>query len=205
MRPAPSRFPILRPPPLRLVVVLLLTVVVAVAVHRTTTAAADVTARLGATTTVAIARHGVDPGHELGPGDIDLVERPIAHVPPGAVSADPVGRTVRVRLHPGEIILDQRLAGEGRDGPAALVPQNWRAVAVPVIDAPVPARPGDIVDVVASFDPALVERDPAVVVAAEVIVVDVADEAITVAVPRSNVTDVAFALSNGIVTLALVG
>ena len=205
MRPAPSRFPILRPPPLRLVVVVLLAVLVALAVHRTTTAAADVTARLGATTTVAVARQAVAPGDELGRDDVDLVDRPVAHIPAGATTEDPTGRTVRARIHPGEIIVDERLAGEGREGAAALVPEGWRAVAVPVVDAPVPARAGDIVDVVASFDPSLVERDPAVVVAAEVVVVDVADEAITVAVPPSRVTDVAFALANGIVTLALVG
>ncbi len=60
-------------------------------------------------------------------------------------------------------------------------------------------------DVIASFDPSLVERDPSVVVAADAVVVEVGDDAITVAVPRSRLTQVAFALSNGIVTLALVG
>lgn len=205
MRPAPARFPILRPPPLRLVIVALLALLVAQGVHRTTSAAADVTARLGRTTTVAVARHDLPPGAELGAGDVELVERPVAHVPEGATRADPTGRAVRSRIHRGEIVLDERLAGEGREGPAALVPQDWRAVAIPVIDAPTPARVGDTVDVVASFDPALVDGDPAVVVAAEAIVIDVADEAISVAVPRPRVTDVAYALANGIVTLALVG
>ena len=37
------------------------------------------------------------------------------------------------------------------------------------------------------------------------VVVDVADDAVTVAVTRERVTEVAFALANGIVTLALVG
>jgi Flp pilus assembly protein CpaB len=205
MRPTPARFPVLRPPPLRLVIVALLALIVALAVHRTTSAAADVTARLGATTTVAVARHGAAPGDELEAGDIELVERPVDHVPETATRADPTGRTVRSHIHPGEIVVDERLAGMGRDGPAALVPPDWRAVAIPVIDAPIPARAGDVVDVVASFDPTLVDGEPAVVVAAEAIVVDVADDAITVAVPRRRVTDVAHALANGIVTLALVG
>lgn len=205
MRPAPARFPILRPPPLRLVLVAVLAVVVALAVHRSTSAAAEVADRLGTTTPVVIARHDLDPGAAIAAGDVAIVERPVAHLPDDAVTDDPTGRTVAARVHAGEVLVTGRLAGEGRHGAAALVPDGWRAVAVPVLDAPLPLRPGDLVDVVASFDPTLVERDPSVVVAGEVVVVDVTDDAVSVAVPRSRVTDVAFALTNGIVTLALVG
>lgn len=205
MRPDPARFPILRPPPLRLVIVVVLAITVGLAVHRTTARAAAVTAALGETTTVAVAQRDVRPGDRLEPGDVVLVERPLAHVPPGATTDDPIGQTVRDALLQGEIVLADRLAGGGRAGAAALVPEGWRAVAVPVIDAPVPARRGDVVDVVASFDPTLVQRDPSRVVAGDAVVVDVAEDAVTVAVPRSRLTDVAFALTNGIVTLALVG
>lgn len=205
MRPEPARFPILRPPPLRLVLVVLLAVAVGMAVHRTTARAAAVTAQLGETTRVALAQRDVAVGQRLEPGDVTLVDRPVAHVPPGAVADDPTGETVREALHPGEIVLERRLAVEGRSGAAALVPEGWRAVAVPVLDAPLPARRGDTVDVVASYDPTLVERDPSRVVAAGAVVVAVTDEAVTVAVPSPRVTDVAFALANGIVTLALAG
>ena len=205
MRPAPARLPILRPPPLRLVAVTVLALLAGLVVHRTTSAAADAATRLGETTTVAVARDALSPGDEIGTDDLSLVERPVAHVPDGAVTTEAAGRTVTAAVPAGEILVSERLAGEGRRGAAALVPRGWRALAVPVIDAPVPVRRGDLVDVVASFDPSLVERDPAMVVAAEAVVVDVADDAVTVAVPTGRVTDVAFALANGIVTLALVG
>lgn len=205
MRPAPARFPILRPPPLRLVLVALVALIVGLTVHRATARAAAVTDRLGTVTTVAVVERAVDPGETIEPGDITMVDRPVAHVPPGAVSDDPVGRTVRAALEPGEVLVRARLADAGRTGAAALVPEGWRAVAVPWVDAALPARPGDLVDVIASFDPSLVERDPSLVVAADAVVVDVADGAVTVAVTRDRVTDVTFALANGIVTLALVG
>lgn len=205
MRPAPARFPILRPPPLRLVVVALIAVMVALAVHRTTSAAADVTERLGTTVTVAVAQRELAPGHAIEGRDVVFIERPAAHLPDGAVTDDPVGRVVATAVHANEVLVTHRLAGEGRDGAIALIPPDWRALAIPVVDAPVPARPGDLVDVVASFDPSVVVQDPSVVVAGEVVVVDVSDDAVTVAVPAGRVTDVAFALANGIVTLALVG
>lgn len=205
MRPEPARFPILRPPPLRLVLVVLLAVVVGLAVHRTTARAAAVTAQLGESTRVAVAQRDIAVGEELEPGDVVLVDRPVAHVPPGAVADDPTGETVREPLHAGEIVIERRLAASGRAGAAALVPEGWRAVAVPVVDAPLPARRGDTVDVVASYDPTLVEFDPSRIVAAGAVVVAVADDAVTVAVPERRLTDVAFALANGIVTLALAG
>ena len=205
MRPTPARFPILRPPPLRLVLVLLAAVLVGLVVHRTTAAAAAVTAHLGRTTPVVVVQRAVAAGARLEPGDVAITHRPIAHVPDGAVTDDPTGRTVRTTLRAGEVLVRPRLADADRSGPAALVPEGWRAVAVPVVDVAVPAQPGDLVDVVASFDPTLVARDPSLVVAADAVVVDVADEAVTVAVPRSRLTEVAFALTNGVVLLALVG
>jgi Flp pilus assembly protein CpaB len=205
MRPAPARFPILRPPPPRLVFALVLALVAGAVVHRTTVDAAAVTARLGRTATVAVAVRAVEVGKTLEPGDTSMESRPVAHLPDGAVTDDPTGVAVRQALQPGEVVVRSRLAGAGREGAAALVPEGWRALSVPVLDAPLPARPGDRVDVVAAFDPTLVERDPSLVVAADGVVVDVADDAVTVAVPRSRITQVAFALANGIVTLALVG
>ena len=205
MRPDPARFPVLRPPSPRLVVVVLLAVLVGLVVHRTTAGAAEVAARLGQTASVAVVQREVAAGETIEPGDVELSARPVAHLPRGAVTDDPTGSTVTQTLHPGEVVVTDRLAVDGRAGPAALVPAGWRAVVVPVIDAPIPTRPGDLVDVIASFDPTLVERDPSLVVAADAVVVDVTEDAVTVAVPRSRVTQVAFALTNGIVTLALVG
>lgn len=205
MRPHPARFPILRPPPLRLVVVVTLAVLVGAFVHRTTASAAAEAAALGETVPVAVATRGLDAGNMIDDGDVELVERPVAHIPDDAVGDDPTGTALRAPVGRGEILTANRLAGDGRSGAAALVPDDWRAIAIPVIDAPPPAAPGDLVDVIASFDPAMSARDPSLVIAADAVVVDVADDAITVAVTRARVTEVAFALANGIVTLALVG
>ncbi len=205
MRPAPSRFPLLRPPPLRLVVAVVLALAVGVAVHRTTASAEAVTADLGSTAVVAVVDRPLAPGDEITPGDVVMQARPVGHLPAGAVVDDPTGRTVRAGVVAGEVLVADRLAGAGRDGAGALVPPGWRGVAIPIVDAAIPARPGDVVDVVASFDPSLDLREPSTVVVPGAVVVDVADDALTVAVPRSRVTAVAFAVANGIVSLALVG
>lgn len=205
VRPDPPRHPVLRPPPARLLAVTLLAAFSAVVVHRATSSAADATAALGETTTVAVADRFIAVGDEIDPADVSMVERPTAHVPDDAVVRDPSGRTTRVAVTAGEILVTGRLAGEGRSGPAALVPEGWRALAVPTVDASPPVRPGDLVDVLASFDPGLVPDDPSRFVATDAVVVAVSDEAVTVAVTPSRSTDVAFALANGIVVLALVG
>ena len=205
MRPAPARFPVLRPPPTRLIVAVLLALLVGSVVHRNASTAAARAAALGETTVVAVAVAPLEPGDEIADGDVVLVERPVAHVPDRALSSDPTGLTIRSPVGRDEILTADRVAGEDRSGAAALVPEGWRAIPVPVIDATLPAAPGDLVDVIASFDPALTSRDPSLVVAADAVVVDVADDAVTVAVTRERVTEVAFALANGIVTLALVG
>lgn len=204
MRPAPSRFPILRPPPARLVLAVVLALLAGAVVHRATAAASARAAELGELAPVAVAQYDLEAGDVVGPGDVALLDRPVAHLPDGFVGEDPTGRTVRTDVAAGEVVVAGRLAGEGRDGPAALVPEGWRAIAIPVVDAPLPARPGDVVDVLAAYDPSLV-RDPTEVVAADAVVVDVADDAITVAVSSTRLTDVAHALANGYVTLALVG
>lgn len=205
MRPRPPRFPVLRPPPRRLVVVVLLALVVGVAVHRTTATATRRAAALGQTRSVVVATADLDAGATIDPGDVEIVERPVAHLPEGAVGDDPTGSSLRASVSAGEILVAHRLAGADRSGAAALVPVGWRAITVPVVDAALPAQPGDLVDVIASFDPTLRARDPSLVIAADAVVVDIGEDGVTVAVTRARVTEVAFALANGIVTLALVG
>ncbi len=205
MRPDPPRFPVIRRPPTRLVVAAVLALLAATTVYRSTAAATARAAALGETTVVAVATTPLDPGDEIGRGDITMTERPVAHVPERASGSDPTGLTVRSPVGRGEIITADRVAGEDRSGAAALVPEGWRAIPVPILDAALPAAPGDLVDVIASFDPAVTARDPSLVVAADAVVVDISDDAVTVAVTRERVTEVAFALANGIVTLALVG
>ncbi len=205
MRPRPSRFPVLRPPPRRLVVVVLVAIIVGTTVYRITSTASSRAAALGASRVVAVVVDDLAAGDVIELGDVEMLDRPVAHLPDDPVVDDPTGLAVRVSMTAGEVLTIGRVAGGDRTGAAALIPEGWRAVTIPVIDAVVPAQPGDLVDVIASFDPTLSARDSSLVIAADAVVVDVAEDAVTVAVTRPRVTEVAFALANGIVTLALVG
>lgn len=205
MRPAPPRFPVFRRPSPRAVLVVAVALLTGVVVHRTTAEAEATAARYGLRSTVAVVSRDLAAGDTVRPGDVALLERPVALVPDDAVTDDPTGRVVRDDVVTGEVLVARRLADADRSGTTALVPAGWRAMAIPVVDAPLPVSRGDHVDVVASFDPSMADGQPSQVVAEGAVVVDVSDDALTVAVPRRDVTRVAFALANGIVTLALVG
>jgi pilus assembly protein CpaB len=134
---------------------------------------------------------------------VALESRPEGVIPPGALSEPPVGRVALVALVPGEVLLDSRVAPEGLTGVAALVPEGWRAVAVPAttVTGAIPVLDiGDRVDVLVTLG-----EPPTVVVADDAVVVDVNDESVTVAVPRDDAPRVAFGVVAGGVTLALRG
>jgi hypothetical protein len=79
-------------------------------------------------------------------------------------------------------------------------------VSVPVDPGALPVEPGDVVDVLATFDPDLADgADPTVAVARGAVVVGVQDEGVVVAVTPSQAPRVAFAVASGAVALAVVG
>jgi SAF domain-containing protein len=191
--------------------------------------------RWGDTRPVAVATHDLAVGDPLG-GDAAEVRRlPTALVPPGALSAPPVGALVRQPIAAGEALVAERLAPHGLTGAAALVPPGSRAVAVPL--APVPAPPlavGDLVDLLAVVSPASggvgivdsegvdgedggggggVDRgggvhrsaEPAFPLVETAPVVDVGDETVSVAVPEADAPRVAYALAQGAVVVTLAG
>ena len=84
MRPAPARFPVLRPPPTRLIVAVLLALLVGSVVHRTASTAAARAAALGETTVVAVAVAPLAPGDEIADGAVVLVERDFGRDEPAA-------------------------------------------------------------------------------------------------------------------------
>jgi Flp pilus assembly protein CpaB len=128
----------------------------------------------------------------------------------------PVGAVVRHPILAGEPVAPARLAPDGLTGAAALVPAGERALAVPVGPAGVPpVAVGDLVDVVtvmpgdatapaegASGDGS---GDPAFTLVERAAVVDVAEQAVTIAVPDRDAPRVAWAVANGAVVLALAG
>ncbi len=184
-----------------LALALLTTLVVSRAVGR---AEADA-ARLGGLRPAAVARVTLPAGATVGPGDTEVRSLPAALVPPGAVAAPPEGSVVSSTVHEGEVVLGSRLAPAGTSALAAALPPGTRAIAVPVDPASLPVEQGDVVDVLATFDPDVAEgADPTVAVAREAVVVDVGEAGVVVAVTPGQAPRVAFAAAAGAVALAVV-
>lgn len=141
---------------------------------------------------VAVAARPIRAGTALGGADVRSVRLPAAALPDAGRARDPVGRTARVDLVPGEVLLASRL---GPRGLAALLPAGTRALAVPRAAGTPPLEPGQRVDLLAGGGP--------VVTAASVLAVD--DSGTTVAVPEAAAPVVAEAIAAGGVTLALAG
>jgi pilus assembly protein CpaB len=106
----------------------------------------------GAPMQVVTAADDVTRGTVLTDELLELVTLPTRFLPPGAIR-DPGrvrGRVAAADLAAGEVLTALRVAG-GRAGPtASVVPPGMRAIQVPVT-ADVGVRPGDVVDVLATF------------------------------------------------------
>ena len=169
-------------------------------------------ARYGSLRPVVVATRPVAMGSVLKSADIAVRSLPASFLPDGHVGgvSDAVDRTVVVPLFPGVPVVRDHLAPEGLRGVAALLPAGTRAVAVPAGGATAPVRTGDVVDVLATFDPSSSGGagadggDPTFAVAVAALVVDVGEDSATVAVGPQEAKRVAFAVAHGVVTLAVV-
>jgi len=108
---------------------------------------------LGEPAPVLVAEHDLARGTRLDATMLRRVTMPSKFVPPGAL-ADPdaaAGRVLLAGLATGEPLTRTRLAA-ARAGPiAALVPDGFRAVSVPVELPAGSVHPGDRVDLLATF------------------------------------------------------
>lgn len=162
----------------------------------------------GETTAVVVATRDLGPGEHLDPGALTVEERPLATVPASALTELPRDRVAGAAIVAGEVVVAERLAGEGLDGAAALLPPGTRAMAIPADPSLTPpVQVGDHVDlVVALAAPAEgSSAPPGFTLVADALIVAVEDTAVTVAVPRDDTSRVAVALGAGAVTLALIG
>ncbi|MFP5257038.1 MAG: SAF domain-containing protein [Acidimicrobiia bacterium] len=162
----------------------------------------------GDTVAVVVATRDLAPGDRLGTGALTIEHRPLAAVPRSALTALPRDRVAASTIVAGEVLVAERVAGEGVDGAAALLPPGMRAMAIPADPSVTPpVAVGDRVDlVVALVAPAEGSGSPpGFTLVADAVVVAVAEAAVTVAVPRDDTSRVAVALGAGAVTLALVG
>ena len=158
-------------------------------------------------TRVVIAARDLPVGAVVRPNDVLVVERPRRLVPAGALSQLAEGQVVRTAVFEGEALVGERLAPSGLSAIAAALPVGTRAVAIPVeAETSPPLQAGDLVDVLVALpEEAAGDGPPGFTLATDVLVVDVADHAVTVAVDPEVAPRVAVALGHGAVTLALVG
>jgi Flp pilus assembly protein CpaB len=203
-------------PALRRTIAAALALVTALAVTSLIGAAGAARERWGATRPVAVATRDLGPGDVVDAGAVEVRELPRGVLGEATMAEAPVGAVVRHPILAGEPVAPARLAPDGLAGVAALVPAGERAMAVPVGPAGVPPLAvGDLVDVVtvtpgdatapaegASDDGS---GDPAFTLVERAAVVDVAEQAVTIAVPDRDAPRVAWAVANGAVVLALAG
>jgi pilus assembly protein CpaB len=155
--------------------------------------------RFGPLRSVVVARQDLPVGTRLDPELVAVRQWPADLLPEGAVTAAPEDGVVVQPIAAGEPVLDRRL------GTTSLLPAGSRALAVPTGPGRLDLRPGDRVDVLATFDPlaAPVGEDPTATVARAATVVAVRGQAVTVAVTEAEAPRVALALSQATITLAL--
>ena len=198
------------------------TIVVVVAIVTARLVATDLAAlhrrarTLGPDTRVVLAARDLPLGATIRANDVHVVVRPLATVPPDAMRdpQDAAGRVVAHDLAREDVVRAVHLAPRERTGLDGIVPVGRRAVHIRVGDGFRPAV-GAVVDVLAAFDPALGADGPrneasAVAVGARVLAVD--DPAasgpeggpgVTLLVTSGEAAAVAYAASNGSVSIAL--
>jgi Flp pilus assembly protein CpaB len=162
--------------------------------------------RFGSVRSAVVAVRAVAVGEVVRPDDVASRKVPAAFLPEGWLGApgDAVGRTVVAPLFPGQAVVKGQVAPFGLGGVAALLPPGTRAVGVPTGAATAPLRKGDVVDVLATFDTSAAgSQEPTFPVATNAIVVDVGTDAATIAVSPEEAKRVAFAVTQGTVTLAV--
>jgi Flp pilus assembly protein CpaB len=154
--------------------------------------------RFGPLTPVLVARRDLAVGARLTAEQVVVRERPAGLVPEGALSAPPQGLVVAEPVLAGEPVVAARLS-------PFVLPPGARALAVPTGPGRLDLRPGDRVDVLATFDPLIAPpgHEPTEVVARAAVVVDVRGQGVTVAVTEAETPGVALALAQATITLAL--
>jgi pilus assembly protein CpaB len=201
-----SRFRLSRSPLAFWVAVALLALATAGVVAKLVGRADALAGRYGPLRPVVVAARSVERGVELAEADVAVRRLPATLLPEGAFASTGgvLGRTTVAPLVAGQLVLLGHLAPDGLSGVAALLPAGTRAVAVPAEGGPALVRRGDLVDVLATFDPSVTGGgEPTVAVALGSLVVDVGTDVVTVAVIPEEARRIAFAIAHGTITLAV--
>ncbi len=196
------RFP--RRPALFWLAAVVLAALTGLTVARLISSASAEAARWGDLRPTLVASTDLEPGSIIGSGDVRVERRPATLVPAGALVGPAEGQVVSAPIHEGEAVLGARLAPAGLSATAAALPAGRFGIAVPTGVGALALESGDVVDVLATFDPDTVgDGEPTFPVARSTTVVGVAEEAVTLAVTEEEAPRVAFALTAGVVTLVL--
>ena len=112
---------------------------------------------LGPRVGIVVAARDVPTGATIRPPDVEVRERFRSQVPEAAATStdEVIGKTVAVPLLRGTTVLAGHLVDPDRDGLDGVVPQGMRAMRVVVEDTLRPEA-GDLVDVLATFDPTVI-------------------------------------------------
>jgi Flp pilus assembly protein CpaB len=175
-------------------------------------------ASLGPQVSVIVATHDLALGQTIAAGDVRREPRYRSQTPHEALrrSSSAVGRVVIVPVLRDGMLFTGHVASARRSGLDAVIPRGERAVHLTPKDGFRPAR-GSVVDVLAAFDPSVVEvdgpADAAVIVAsgARVIAVDdsssgsadTSEAGVTLLVTEAEARAIAFASATADLTLAV--
>ena len=185
--------------------VALLVVVTVMGVARQSDRQRQLEAVYGELRQVPVAVSLIRPGEPLGTETVQWQARPAAAVPSGAVTELADGAVAAATIYPGEVVQSERVAGLG-GGLSSRLPPGVAAVSVPTGYGVPPVRPGDSVSLVAVFDSFATEAAPeARTVAHHATVLELGEEAVTVAIRSGEVNATVSALVWGAVSVVAVG
>lgn len=171
---------------------------------------------------IVVATRNLLLGETVSEDDLDARRIHRSEMPPGAlrVASEGIGRVVTVPVLEGIPVVQGNLVDRERTGIDGVVPPGMRAVQV-VAEGSVLPRPGELVDVLVTFDPSRIGPDvePTLTVASGALVIKGAGAArddeenmtggatgsvtVTVLVSIETAHRLAFAAANGVVTLAI--
>ncbi len=166
-------------------------------------------------------------GEIVATGDLGTRRAHLSEIPPGALRAasEGTGRVVKVPVLKGLPVVRGNLVDRRRTGRDGVVPAGMRAVQVSA-EGSLRPRPGEIVDVLVTFDPTRIGADiePTMTVASGALVINRASDSeaggtelpvegisgastesvtVTLVVSIETAHRLAFATANGVVTLAV--
>jgi len=169
--------------------------------------AQEARASWGRSVTVLVASRDLEAGEQVDLSTTRRAEHPAPLVPDGALTTLPADGRVAVAIFEGEVLREERLAPRGASELGARLPPGTRGMAIPVEPGTTPPLAvGDRVEVLVALPAESAGGGPpGFSLATGVLVVEVTDVAVTLAVDPHVAPRLAAAFGLGAVTLALVG